>query len=80
MRKIGKELFSFQKLMKMWLWGGGYSITNFTTVLLLFLTKKEVGKKFCLTKHFSGRIYLHMAKPVFELLDIPFFTPIAHRE
>jgi hypothetical protein len=36
MRKIGKELFTFQKLMKMWLWG--YSITNFTTVLLLFLT------------------------------------------
>jgi hypothetical protein len=84
MRKIGKKLFTFQKLMKMWLWGN--SITNFTTVLLLFLTKKKQlvesrrWKKFCLTKHFSGRVYLHNGKTSFSVTRFPIFDPGEHTQ
>jgi hypothetical protein len=60
MRKIGKELFTFQKLMKMWLWG--YSITNFTTVLLVF-DKKKVGKKSAVEKVLPYQTFLREGIP-----------------
>jgi hypothetical protein len=68
MRKIGKELFTFQKLI------GGYIITNFTTV---FDKKKLVEsrrwKRFCLTKQFSGRVYLHNGQTSFSFTPFFFF-------
>jgi hypothetical protein len=58
----------------------GYSITNFTTVLLLFLTKKKLvesrrWKKFCPTKHFSGRVYLHNGQISLSVTRFPIFDP-----
>jgi hypothetical protein len=82
MRQIGKELFTFQKLMKMWLWGGIES-----PILLLFYycfwQQKNVGRKssvekVCLTKHFSGRVYLHNGQTSFSVTRFPIFDPSAH--
>jgi hypothetical protein len=57
----------------------GYSITNFTTVLLLFLTKKswlkvDSGKGFAQPNLSQGGYTYTMAKPVCQLLIFPFLT------